>query len=153
MGLLRLKYLNKAIIGTLEGSLEKIKWFVSSKVYCRSCKLYACAKLSHGSRYFFYYFFFVNKIFVIGKPLTKITKNFQLYGNENVLTQALRWMICHQFHSFADIQSKLFVIPRYLSILGKTTSESLVSILFTTFSSSRQYKHSRAVGMTSQCPQ
>ena len=38
--------------------------------------LYACAKLSQGSRDFF--FFFVNKIFVIGKPLTKITKIFSL---------------------------------------------------------------------------
>ena len=37
-GLLRLKYLNKkAIIGTL----EKIEGFLSSKVYCRSCMLYA----------------------------------------------------------------------------------------------------------------
>ena len=54
-GLLRLKYLNKAIIGTLEGTLEKKKGFVSSKVYCRSCMLYACAKLSQGSRDFFFF--------------------------------------------------------------------------------------------------
>ena len=50
--------------------------------------LYACAKLSQGSRDF--YFKFVNKIFVIGKPLTKITKiflleNVQLYGIYSVL--------------------------------------------------------------------
>ena len=84
--MLRLKYLNKAIIGTL----EKIKGFVSSKVYCRSCMLYACAKLSQGSRILV--LIFVNKIFVIGKPLTKITKIFlleifQLYGmcNDSLL--------------------------------------------------------------------
>ena len=76
-------YLNKAIIGTLEGTLEKIKGFVSSKVYCRSCMLYACAKISQGSRVLV--LIFVNKIFVIGKPLAKITnifllENFQLYG-------------------------------------------------------------------------
>ena len=81
---LRLKYLNKAITGSLEGTLEKIKRFVSSKVYCRSCILYACAKLSQGSRVLV--LIFVNKFFVIGKPLTKITKiflleNFQLYGS------------------------------------------------------------------------
>ena len=81
-----MKYFNKAIIGTLEGTLEKIKGFVSSKVYCRSCMLYACAKLSHGSRVLV--LIFVNKIFVIGKPLTKITKiflleNFQLYGSDD----------------------------------------------------------------------
>ena len=74
-----MKYLNKAIIGTL----ENIIGFVSSKVYCRSCMLYACAKLSHGSRVLV--LIFVNKFFVIGKPLTKITQIFlleifQLYG-------------------------------------------------------------------------
>ena len=45
--------------------------------------LYACAELSQGSRVLV--LIFVNKIFVIGKPLTKITKIFlleifQLYG-------------------------------------------------------------------------
>ena len=49
--------------------------------------LYACAKLSQGSRVLV--LIFVNKIFVIGKPLTKITKiflleNFQLYGIPNM---------------------------------------------------------------------
>ena len=38
--------------------------------------LYACAKLSQGGRVLF--FIFENKIFVIGKPLTKITKIFLL---------------------------------------------------------------------------
>ena len=46
--------------------------------------LYACAKLSQGSRVLV--LIFMNKIFVIGKPHTKITKiflleNFQLYGS------------------------------------------------------------------------
>ena len=48
--------------------------------------LYACAKLSQRSRVLV--LIFVNKIFVIGKPLMKITKiflleNFQLYGTNN----------------------------------------------------------------------
>ena len=68
---------------TIIGTLEKIEGFVSSKVYCRSCMLYACAKLSQGSRVLV--LIFVNKSFVIRKSLTKITKIFlleifQLYG-------------------------------------------------------------------------
>ena len=52
--------------------------------------LYACAKLSQESRVLV--LIFVNKIFVIGKPFTKITKIFlleifQLYGS---VTKILR---------------------------------------------------------------
>ena len=71
-GLLCLKYLNKAIIRYP----RKDEGFISSKVYCRSCMLYACTKLSQGSRDLV--LIFVNKIFVIGKSLTKITKTFLL---------------------------------------------------------------------------
>ena len=64
-----------------------IEEFVSSKVYCRLCMLYACAKSSQGSRVLF--LIFVNKIFMIRKSLTKIMKiflleHFQLYGTSLV---------------------------------------------------------------------
>ena len=91
-GLLRLKYLDKATIGTL----EKIEGFVSSKVYCRLCILYACAKLSQGSRVLV--LIFVNKIFVIGKSLTKITKIilleiFQLYSSFRIFNWTVNWAL------------------------------------------------------------
>ena len=52
--------------------------------------LYACAKLSQGSRVLV--LIFVNKIFVIGKQLTKITKIFlleifQLYGISKLVVE------------------------------------------------------------------
>ena len=69
-GLLRLKYLNKAIIGTLEGTLEQIKWFVSSKVSV------CCTQALNYHKEAVIFFFFREQIFRGWKATHENHENF-----------------------------------------------------------------------------